>query len=166
MALPSENEKVASAECRLDFTTTDCGNLDQDQASTGWEAHGGWHKVGCIRVVYSSAAITKWEFTRETAWDSTCGVHLLHNNEVVGSVPTGVGDSTSHKMRVDVNVEAGDHVELCEGLDSATGAADNTVCGFHIYSIETCAGQAAGNQCSSSIKLFHISLSGYAMDPF
>ena len=46
LALPSENEKVASAECRLDFTTTDCGNLDQDQASTGWEAHGVWHKVG------------------------------------------------------------------------------------------------------------------------
>ena len=145
LAISSESGAVTSAECRLDFATVDCGSLDQDQSSSGWEAHGGGYKVGCIRVVYSAAAITTWDFTRETAWSKTCGVHILHNNVVVGSVPEGVGDDSGNKMTVDVTVEPGDNVELCEGLDSNTGAADNQVCGFHIYSIQTCLCQGSGN---------------------
>ena len=94
--------------------------------------------MGSIRVVYSGASITTWEFTRETAWDNTCGVHLRHNDVVVSSVPSGVGDNTGNKMTVDVTVQAGDSVELFEGLDSASGTSENTVCGFHLYSIKIC----------------------------
>ena len=148
LAISSESEAVTSAECRQDFATVDCGSLDQG-ASTGWEAHGSYYKVGCIRVTYSAAAITTWEFTREP-WSNmeqygACGVHVLHNNVVVASVPEGVGDDSGHKMTVDVTVEPGDNVELCEGLDSNTVAADNILCGFHIYSIKTCLCQASGN---------------------
>ena len=138
LAIASNSEKVASAECRLNFESSPCSNLDQDQASSGWEAHGGGHSVGSIRVVYKSAAITTWEFTRETAWSSTCGVHLLHNDVLAGTVPSGVGDGTGNKMTVDVTVQAGDRVELFEGLKDVTGEADNSVCGFHVYSIKIC----------------------------
>ena len=70
------------------------------------------------------------EYTREDAWNPNCQVDLLKNGAVISSVPSGEGDSKNDRTKTETTVKSGDILSVREG-------ADGSVCGVHLYKIET-----------------------------
>ena len=135
----STNAKVSKVECVDPYgPSTTCDNLGyigyRNPGLGFWESGSA---VGSIKVTFASAASTEWEFTRWDAWDSSCGVRLLHNGNVVGSVPEGKGEKTGDRQKVPLNVEQGSEVELFEGATSS-GSSDYRTCGAIVYKVKIC----------------------------
>ena len=133
--LASNVPEISEVHCVLDLVRGPCSRFDT-MPSDGIEIHGPYKKVGALELVFANSATVEVEYAREDAWNKNCDVELLKNDEVIGSVVKGEGDSKKDRTTTRTRVNSGESLILREG-------ADATICGVHIYSVKiiSCSGK-------------------------
>jgi len=114
-----------------------------DQGAT--EFHGGYSDVGCLEFSLVSSATVEIRYGRESAWSSTCPVHVYadftraSDTAVSGTIIDSVDATTPGeflKTFTSSTLPAGTTVAICEG-------PDGSICGAHVDYITISGGAPA-----------------------